>query len=191
MKIGLLGGAFNPPHLGHTLIAQQVLDYGGVDQVWFLPNWGQQYLGGNASFKNTASAEDRLAMTRMIHIPKTNVSTIEIDNRLDGQTIHLLPFLPSKHEYSFVIGSDWLPSFHMWSGWEELLKYMSFLVFPRNGFPTEPLYPNMRILTHQDLVLSNISSTKIRNRIHAGLSVEAFVSPGVAEYIISRNLYRV
>jgi nicotinate-nucleotide adenylyltransferase len=189
MNIALLGGAFNPPHFGHILIAQQVLDFGGVDELWFLPNWGQQYLGGDAPFKVTASVEDRLTMARMLSVPRTSVSTIEIDNKLDGQTIHLLPHLPKEHTYSFVIGSDWLASFHMWRGWEELLKFMSFIVFPRNGFPTEPLYPNMRILTHQDLVLSNISSTKIRNRMRNGLSIDAFVPTGVANYVKEHKLY--
>jgi nicotinate-nucleotide adenylyltransferase len=189
MKIALLGGAYNPPHLGHILIARQVLDYAGVDELWFLPNYGQQYLGGKAPFKSTASVEDRLAMASLIRMEKTKVSTIEIDNQLDGQTINLLPHLSKENTYSFVIGSDWLPSFHMWNGWQELIKFMSFIVFPRNGFPTEPIYPNMQILTHADLVLSNISSTKIRNRVKAGLPIIELVPSGVGEYIDKHKLY--
>jgi nicotinate-nucleotide adenylyltransferase len=189
MKVALLGGAFNPPHLGHILIAQQVLDYGDVDELWFLPNFGQAYLGGKTPFKNTASVTDRLAMVKMIDVAHTRVSTIEIDNQLDGQTKNLLPFLPNENSYSFVIGSDWLPSFHMWNGWQDLIKFMSFIVFPRNGFPTEPMYPNMKILTHEDLVLSNISSTKIRSRVKNGLSIDEFVPQGVGEYIKEHKLY--
>jgi nicotinate-nucleotide adenylyltransferase len=100
MKIALLGGSFNPPHLGHVLIARQVLDFGGVDEVWFLPNWGQSFE------KPVASPEDRLAMTQCIVMQKTKVSTIEIDHKLDGKTINLLPYLPPDNSYVFIIGSD-------------------------------------------------------------------------------------
>lgn len=189
MKIALLGGAFNPPHIGHILIAQQVLDYAGVDEFWFLPNFGQAYLGGKTAFKTTVSVEDRLAMVRMITVPKTKVSTIEIDHQLDGQTIHLIPHLPPEHQYAFVIGSDWLPSFHLWSGYQELLRFMSFIVFPRLGYSSEPLYPNMTVLHHEQLVLSNISSTKVRARVKAGFTIDKFVPAGVSDYIHDHQLY--
>jgi nicotinate-nucleotide adenylyltransferase len=183
MNIALLGGAFNPPHIGHILIAQQVLDFAGVDEVWFLPSFGQ------SPPKPVATAEDRLVMARMLVLPKTKISTIEIDNTLDGETIHLLPFLPKDHNYTFVIGSDQLPTFHLWLDWEKLLNAMPFLVFPRYGYPNEPLYKNMKVLSHESLVGSNISSTKIRERVKAGLPVSAFVPPGVGEYIKSHGLY--
>lgn len=184
MKIALLGGAFNPPHLGHILIARQVLDFAGVDELWFLPNFGQSFE------KPVAPARDRLAMTRLLTMPKTKVSTLEIDHQLNGQTINLLPFLPKEHQFVFVIGSDQLPVFHLWGKWQELLTKMPFLVFPRYGYSSEPLYPNMTVLSNENLIVSNVSSTKIRNRVKAGLSIENFVPAGVAEYIKSHNLYK-
>jgi nicotinate-nucleotide adenylyltransferase len=183
MKIALLGGSFNPPHIGHMLIARQVLDFGGVDEVWFLPNWGQSFE------KPVAKAEDRLAMTQCLHMPKTKVSTIEIDNKLNGQTITLLPFLPPGNSYTFVIGSDQLPVFHLWGKWKELLEKIPFLIFPRYGFPTEPVYPNMTVLHHDQLIVSNISSTKIRARVSLGLDIKEFVPQGVGEYITKHKLY--
>ena len=84
MNIGLLGGAFNPPHFGHLMIARQVLDFTNTDEVWFLPNFGQ------IPPKPVAKVSDRLAMTKLLSMPKTRVSTIEIDNALDGDTINLL-----------------------------------------------------------------------------------------------------
>ena len=183
MKIALLGGSFNPPHLGHVLIARQVLDFGGVDEVWFLPNWGQSFE------KPVASPADRLAMTRFLTMPKTKVSTIEIDNKLDGKTIHLLPHLPPGNSYVFIIGSDQLPVFHLWGKWKELLGKMPFLIFPRYGFPTEPVYPNMTVLHSNQLIVSNISSTKIRERVLLGLGIDDFVPLGVGEYIKKHKLY--
>lgn len=184
MHVALLGGAFNPPHIGHLMMARQVLDFGGVDEVWFLPNYGQ-----HPPKPNVASVEDRVAMTRLIVFPKTQVSTLEIDNKLDGNTIHLLPLLPKEHTYEFIIGADWLPSFQIWNQWEELLKRIPFLVFPRAGYPLTPLYKNMRVLTHELLITTDISATKIRNRVKAGLTIDQFVHPTVAQYITEHRLY--
>ena len=183
MKIGLLGGKFNPPHLGHILIAQQVLDFGGFDEVWFVPNYGQSF------HEPVAPVEDRLAMTKLIKMYKTVVSTLEIDNELDGKTIHLLPFLPKGNKYTFIIGSDQLATFHRWGEYKTLVKQMPFLIFPRYGYPSEPIYENMSVLGHKALIASNISSTKVRERVKMGLSIDQFVPDGVAEYIEKHKLY--
>jgi nicotinate-nucleotide adenylyltransferase len=183
MRVALLGGAFNPPHLGHLMIAQQVLDFGDIDEVWFLPNYSQ------SPPKPVASVEDRLSMTRLLELPRTQVSTIEIDNKLSGETVDILPFLPKEHEFSFIMGSDQLPTFHLWVGWEKLLAAMPFLVFPRYGFPNEPLHPGMKVISHELLVGSNISSTKIRERTHKGLAIDQFVPARIAAYIREHGLY--
>lgn len=184
MKIGLLGGAFNPPHLGHLFVAQQVLDFTDCEEVWFLPNYRQ------IPPKPVAPVAHRLAMVRLLELPKTRVSTIEIDHELDGDTVHILPHLPKDHDYSFIIGSDQLSSIHLWGQWETLVSSLPFFVFPRYGFPNEPLYPNMS-LVHSDMVISsNLSSTKIRERISRGLSVDQFVPPAICWYIQRHGLYR-
>ena len=184
MKIALLGGALNPPHIGHLMIAQQVLDFTDTEGVWFLPNYRQ------SPPKPVAPVKDRLAMARMLVLPGTRVSTIEIDRQLNGETIHTLAHLPKEHEFSFIIGSDQLPMFHLWGRWKELLTLLPFWVFPRYGYPNEPLYENMRVVTHPLLVGSNISSTKVRDRVKAGLPIDQFVPKGVAEYIEKHKLYK-
>ncbi len=184
MRVALLGGAFNPPHVGHMMIAQQVLDFTPTDEVWFLPNYAQ------APPKPVASVDDRLAMTRLLTSPRTRVSTLEIDNKLDGETVHILPHLPGEHEFSFIIGSDQLPTFHLWKDWQKLLSSIPFLVFPRYGFPNEPLHDGMKVISDTRLIGSNISSTKIRERIRRGLSIDQFVPPAVAAYIQAHGLYQ-
>lgn len=184
MHIGLLGGAFNPPHVGHLMIAQQAMDFAGLDEVWFLPNYGQ------LPPKPVESVIHRLAMTRLLAIPHTRVSTIEIDHKLDGDTVHLLSYLPNEHSFSFIIGSDQLPTFHLWGKWQELLSRMPFLVFPRYGFPNEPLYDGMRVISNELVIGTNISSTKIRNRVAKGLSIDQFVPQEISSYIREHGLYR-
>lgn len=183
MKIGLLGGKFNPPHIGHILIAQQVLDFAHLDEVWFVPNYGQSF------HEPVAPVEDRLAMTTRIQLPRTKISTLEIEHKLDGKTIHLLPHLPKEHDYTFIIGSDQLATFHLWGDYKDLLKQLPFLVFPRYGYPNEPLYEHMSVIGHKAFIASNISSTKIRERVKLGLPIDTFVPAGVAEYIKKKGLY--
>jgi nicotinate-nucleotide adenylyltransferase len=185
MEIGLFGGVFNPPHFGHLMIAQQVLDYTDIDEVWFVPTYGQ-----NPPKVGVAPVADRLAMAKLLILPKTKVSTIEIDNTLSGYTIDLLPFLPKEHTYTFIMGSDWLPGFTKWSRWEELLTKLPFLVFPRNDHPTAPLYNNMTLLTHPDLITSNISSTIVRKRLQQGHSVVGLIPESVLSYIREHGLYK-
>ena len=183
MNIGLLGGKFNPPHIGHILIAQQMLDFGGFDEVWFVPNFGQSF------HEPVASVADRLAMTQCLKLSHTHISTIEIDHKLDGQTIHLIPYLPKEHRYTFIIGSDQLATFHLWGSYKELIQKLPFIVFPRYGYPNEPVYEHMTVMSHPALIATNISSTKIRERVKLGLSIESFVPDGVSQYIKKHTLY--
>lgn len=184
MKVGIFGGVFNPPHLGHLMIAQQVLDFTDIKEIWFLPNYGQ-----HPPKPHVASVADRLAMTKLLVLPNTRVSTIEIDHKLDGNTINLLPHLPPKHTYAFIMGADWLPGFTTWGNWQELLARMPFLIFPRCGFANTPLYPNMKLLDSPTLMTTNISSTKIRERVRQGLAIDVFVPPAIAGYIKEHGLY--
>lgn len=185
MKVALLGGAFNPPHVGHLMIARQVLDFTDTEEVWFLPNFGQQ-----PPKPDVAPVSNRLDMTQFLQLSKSRVSTLEIDHKLDGNTINLLPLLPKEHAYTFIIGSDWLPTFTQWGNWQELLQKLPFLVFPRNGYPNEPMYPNMTLISHKLLIVTDISATKIRARVKQGLSIDQFVPAPVAEYIQEHDLYK-
>jgi len=185
MKIGIFGGVFNPPHLGHLMIARQVLDFTDIDEVWFLPNYGQ-----HPPKPHVASVIHRLAMTKFLKATGTRVSTIEIDRKLDGNTINLLPHLPPKHTYTFIMGSDWLLGFTVWGNWELLLKKIPFLVFPRCGYANAPLYPNMTLLDAPTIMTTNISSTKIRERVRKGLPIDAFVPSAIALYIKKHGLYK-
>jgi nicotinate-nucleotide adenylyltransferase len=184
MNIALFGGAFNPPHIGHILIAQQVLDFTPVDEVWFVPNYDQ------SPPKSVAPVLHRLTMTQLLDVPKTRVSTLEIDNKLNGETITLLPYLPKEHTYHFVIGSDQLATFHTWGEYEKLVQKMPFFVFPRYGYPNEPLYDHMTVINSPLLIATNISSTKIRDRIKNKLSTTHFVPKSIEEYINTHLLYQ-
>lgn len=186
MNIGILGGSFNPPHLGHLLIALQALDYTELQEIWWLPAYRHTFE------KPLASVAHRLAMTKLLKLPKTQVSTLEIDHQLDGNTVDLVPILHKEypqHAFTFIIGTDQLVSFHKWGKWQELLIKLPFLVVPRAGYAATPLYSGMKLLEHPLFITTNISSTLIRKRIHNKQTIDYLVPDLIQEYIIKNKLY--
>ncbi|MEK7166643.1 MAG: nicotinate-nicotinamide nucleotide adenylyltransferase, partial [Patescibacteria group bacterium] len=132
MHIGILGGSFNPPHLGHILAAQQVLDYTSISEVWFLPAYKHTF------DKPLAPVADRVAMIKLVKFSGTRVSTLEVDYKLSGDTIELVPLFKKLYpndSFTFIIGSDQLVTFTKWGSWESLLQKLPFLVVPRAGYP--------------------------------------------------------
>ena len=119
MKIAVLGGQFNPPHLGHIIMAQQVLEFTDSEQVWLAPCYQHTF------DKKMASVKHRATMTKMICNKNIKFCDQEIKNKLSGDTIKLMDLLVKKypqHEFSFIIGSDNLPDFKKWGHWEKLIK---------------------------------------------------------------------
>jgi len=194
MKIAILGGAFNPPHLAHQLIAEQILQFTETDQVWLTPCYQHTF------DKSLASVKDRVAMTKLISNEKISYCNQEIKNKLSGDTIDLMRILRKKypqHQFSFIIGSDNLKNFKKWGSWEKLIKTTPFLVFPRPNFQADlkkfaldnPQY-QFKIISYPQLKTSNISSTMIRQRIKQGLTINHLLPPKVAEYIKKHQLYQ-
>lgn len=181
MRIALLGGSFNPPHNGHLVMARAVLAQVGVDEVWLLPNFQQ------SPPKDVAPVADRLAMVRLLEEQQIFVSSIEIDHKLSGETVEIVPFLPKSNTYVFIIGSDQLPTFFQWQDYQKLLSALTFWVYPRAGYPLSPLYEGMRVLTGEPY---DVSSTDVRARVQSGRSLGGLVPKRVAAYIAERGLYK-
>jgi len=194
MKIGILGGTFNPPHWGHQLMAQQVLEFCDLDQVWLTPCFKHTFE------KDLIPARHRLKMAKFISSLKIKVCNDEIKNKLSGQTIELMNILASKypqHEFKFIIGSDNLGSFKKWGQWQKLVSTWPFLVFPRPGFSDDLKKYGLdkseykfEVIKHPLLVTTNLSSTIIRQRIKQDLDINNLVPKSVAEYIKIDQLYQ-
>jgi len=194
MKISILGGTFNPPHLGHILIAQQVLEFTPVEQVWLSPCFKHRFE------KDLVSAQHRAEMTQFLTNGPIKYSGLEITNRFSGETIELMNFLGKKypqHQFSFIIGSDNLIQFKKWSQWQKLVKNWPFLVFPRPDFSldldkyalTHPAY-QFKIIKNPNLVTTNLSSTIIRSRVRKNLSIGKLVHQKVNLYIKKHQIYQ-
>ncbi|MFM8337949.1 MAG: nicotinate-nucleotide adenylyltransferase [Opitutaceae bacterium] len=192
MKIGLLGGSFDPVHFGHLLAAQDAYEQHRLDRLIFVP-------AAQAPLKPNdvqSSATDRLAMLR---------SAIEWDRRFEISDVELLrggvsytidsarhfrALYPHDQLY-WIIGGDQLPKLHLWREIGELAKLVEFIFLERPGFPVKaaPDIPGLR-LHRCDGHLLAISSTELRERTRRGLSLDYFVPHKAIIYIRQHDLYR-
>lgn len=196
--MGILGGAFNPIHLGHIQIAKTVLASGTVDEVWVLPCYKHMF------DKQMASAEHRFKMCELACDGFENIkaSSYEIDNKFDGKAIDFVNnflnknFSPDQYHFKFIIGMNNALKIDKWYKSEELRKSIGFIVVPRIGEKTPGIRRWFESFPHIWIPkpVMDISSTKIRNWIaeHGknGVAISApYINIKVAEYIKEHNLY--
>jgi nicotinate-nucleotide adenylyltransferase len=194
MNILLFGGAFNPPHLGHSLVIEQAFELiPDIDELWILPTYNHTFN------KELAPAADRLAMCQLMvtDLPtplkkKVSICTYEIDTKSPGSTYQTHQALVKKyphHTFSFLAGSDQLPVFNKWVNYQALLKVLPFYIYPRGSHRHDITYPHMTLLESPTQVITNLSSTMVRARLKSKLSTHHLLLPSVADYITSHHLY--
>lgn len=187
MSIAVFGGRFDPPHCGHLLVAEQVLEkMPEINQLWLLPAnthpWKQM----------VASPLNRLNMTKLLESKKIKVSDFDIKRGGETYTIDTVKLLKrdSTHSYFWLCGSDTLREFHRWKNFQQLVKLIPFLVFPRSNDKIKNLPEGFSLIKNKNLITTNISSTAIMNRIKRGLPITGLVPEKVEEYIREYNLYQ-
>lgn len=194
MKIAILGGAFDPPHLGHQLIADQLLNLTDIDKVWLTPCYSHTFN------KKMSPVQHRIDMTKIITGKNIKYCEEEIINKLSGDTIDLMEILKKKYpqyQFFFIIGSDNLRNFKRWGRWKKLITTFNFLVFPRAESKSDLFYYNLdnpsykfHLVNHPLLITSNISSTNIRARVKNNQSIKYIVPSQIEAYIKRYNLYK-
>jgi len=189
MRVALFGGSFNPPHVGHQLLALYVLETSGVDELWFVPTYEHPFN------KPLEAFEDRFRMCeRAVEAlgPRARVSDIEA--RLGGpsRTLRTVERLMEEHEgtaFSLVIGSDLVAETESWHGVAELRRLAPFLVVDRGGHPREPAASPAAAAGFFVVDMPAVSSTAIRAILRVGGSVTGVVPKRVLDYIAERRLY--
>lgn len=199
MNIAILGGSFDPPHLGHLYIASQVKELLNMDQVWFMPAFQHPFQ------KALTPVEGRVAMTKLLEDTSIKVSSFEIEQNHSSFTIDTLNSLSAKYPqdtFYWITGSDQLDSFQKYKDWQKIISSHNLIIFPREwilpkfeekvkqSLQLQEIPKNVILLQDEDLILTNISSTKIRDRVKKGLSIHKYVPDGVEEYIQKHNLYK-
>src|SRR5579871_3103543 len=188
MKIALFGGRFDPPHNGHLHIAREVLKHvSDVDEVWFVPANTHPWR------PVVASAEDRLAMTKLLEEDFIRVSDVDVKRGGETYTIDTVNELQrsTDNTYIFICGADQLKSFSEWKSYKKLEEKLHFIVFPRIGYDTPAILPkNVTMMEATDFIATDDSSTEIRERIKKDQPISDLVPKKVEEYIKERGLYK-
>jgi nicotinate-nucleotide adenylyltransferase len=178
--VALLGGSFNPPHVGHLMAALYVHATRPVDEVWLMPSFHHPF------GKKMEPFEHRVEMCRAMAEGRGDwlkISEVEKEIGKDGRTIdtleHLIAAHP-EHRFALIIGSDILKDLPHWKAWDRIQQLAQVIVLHRAGYPDpSALGPP----------LAEVSSTEIRKRLEARDPPEDLVPRAVLDYARAHRLY--
>lgn len=189
-RIGILGGTFNPIHIGHLAMGQVALERLKLDKVIFVPSC----VPPHKTIKNLASAQDRL---KMVHIatndnPKFEVSDIEIRRKGRSYSIDTVRYFrehyPKGTKFYFIVGGDSAEELHTWKDIDELARLVTFVALNRPGFKSTQEKYKCRAITMPAL---EISSSYLRQCFASGGSALYLLRYHVSEYIKKKKLYGI
>lgn len=187
---GILGGTFNPPHLAHLIVAQEVQYALELDEIVLIPTHDHPFKGAAV-----AEPRHRAAMTELAVAgdPGLRADRIEVQRGGTSYTVETLRALREREpetEWSLIIGRDNLAELPQWRESEALPELVHVIVTTRGGDGTAPRLPFAGRCTFVPVPALEISSTAVRARIAAGKSIRYWVPPGVEAYIREHALYR-
>jgi nicotinate-nucleotide adenylyltransferase len=191
VKIGFLGGSFDPVHFGHLMAAQDAYEQYGLDRLIFVP-------AAQAPLKPNdvqSSSEDRLAMLKAAVEWDTRfeISDLELKRGGVSYTVDSARYFREQFpndELYWIIGGDQLPQLHKWKDIRELAKLVDFIFLERPGYPVRATTDIPGVNLHRcDGHLLAISSTELRERARRGLSLDYFVPHKAIVYIRREGLY--
>jgi len=192
-RIGIFGGAFNPPHLGHKRLVRSAADRLLLSRLYVIPTAAPPH----KSAAELASEDDRLALCRLTFSDaRCEISDLELRRGGVSYTVDTLRALREAHpeaEFFLLVGGDMLASFHTWKDYGKILKMATLCVMRRTqeALPENPHFTQTqreKVLFLDALPLV-ISSTEIRLRCASGEDITPFVPPAAAQYICERGLY--
>ena len=193
MKVCLFGGTFDPPHIGHLLIAQTVCEAENFDKILFIPAFSPPH-------KNEiTSINHRINMVKIAikDNPKFEYSDVDIARKGTSFTIDSIvdiknKFNLEKHEVYYLMGSDSLIGFKNWKKPREILKQAKVIVAIRPGFrPSDIPYWILQEVHFANIPRFELSSSKIRSRWVEDLTIRYMVTLPIWDYINKNNLYNV
>ena len=186
MLLGVFGGSFNPPHVGHFLIASDAFEALGLDKLLIVPAAANPLKGEPPA----AGVLERLRMAEMTFAadPRFEVSSMEIDRGGLSYTVDTLEALAEKYvgaELVLLLGMDAIRTMEKWKRPERIRELARLAVLTRGG-ETAPLPRGVEAVTTRRI---DVSSTEIRARVAAGLSIHGFVFDSVENFISASKLY--
>lgn len=192
MNIGLYFGSFNPIHIGHLIIANHMVEYSDLDQIWLVVTPHNPHKN-----KNTLLADNhRLSIVDIAleEYPKLKSSTIEFDLPQPSYTVNTLAHITEKHpkyDFSLIMGEDNLKSFHKWKNYETILDNHHIYVYPRvSKGVVETQFDKHSKIHKVNAPIVEISSTVIRKGIKTKQNIRPLLPQNVWEYIDEMNFYK-
>lgn len=187
-RIGILGGTFNPPHLGHLLMAEQVGHQLDLDEVWFMPTASPPH----AIEKRTIAAQHRVQMVQkaIAGNPLFKLQPYEVNNGGLNYTIDTMRYFIEQYpetEFYFIIGGDSANDLETWKEIDELVKIVQLVGVRRIDYP---YYKGRFPILWVDSPMVHMSSTDIRLRVYLEQSIRYQVPEAVEAYIYKHQLYR-
>ena len=185
-RIGVFGGTFNPPHMGHLVIAERARAAASLDRVLFVP----AALPPHKLGRSIVSPQHRLAMVRLAISGNRFFQVSDIEVRKGGisytvDTLRLLAQTMPHAELYLILGGDSVAEYQSWKEPSEIRGLATLLMYPRETMDRMPV-AGVELLTGP---LIGISSTEIRGKVARGESIRYLVPDSVARYIRSRRLY--
>ncbi len=197
-KTGIMGGTFDPIHIGHLILAEEALQQLSLDEVWFLPNGNPPHKQG----RKGASDEERLEMVRLAILgnPGFSLCTAEMnqeEKHYTYQTMERFGMLFPDREFYFLVGADSLFELDTWRMPERVLKACILAAAVRNHIPMDQMQEQVDFLKKKyqadiRLLRTNnvdISSSEIRDKASRGESIRYYVPETVRDYIIEHGIY--
>ncbi len=192
MNIGVYGGTFNPPHLGHLILAQSAIDALALNRVLFVPAFQSPFKLRSESL----SAEIRAEMVELAVSDNDRLRCEYHEVRHGGLsfTVDTLRYLRTLHPDDtlyLLMGSDTFLEFHLWKEPEVIAEIATLAVAERPGHELElPAHPFGKTARSFPMPLIDISSTDVRRRVRERLSIQYLVPWTVQVFITSQGLYR-
>jgi len=188
MRIGILGGTFNPVHIGHLILAEEAREKLGLERIIFVPT----ALPPHKDDSNIASPADRLKMLKLAVASNKffKVSDIEIKRQGRSYTIDTLKEFKARYsrdELYFIIGSDLLKYLSDWKDLNQILQMVKFIVATRPGYPLEQIPPYIQTLPIRAV---DVSAFEVRQCVAQNKSFGYLVTDKVFDYIKRKKLYK-
>ena len=192
MKVGLYFGTFNPIHVGHVIIANHLVEYSDLDEVWMVVTPHNPLKKKSSLLANHHRFE--LVYQALEKYSKIKPSDIEFKLSQPSYTVNTLAHINEKypqHEFHLIMGEDNLKSFHKWKNYELILENHHIYVYPRiSKDRVETQFDGHKNIHVIDAPIMELSSTFIRKSIKAGKNVQPMLPQHVWEYLDEMNFYK-
>ncbi len=192
-KVGLYFGTFNPIHIGHMVIANFMVEFSDLDEVWFIITPQSPFKIKNSMLEDHHRYQMVYEATKVY--PKLKASKIEFELPQPNYTINTLVYLeekyPKGHQFCLIMGEDNLKGFHKWKNYEVILDNYHIYLYPRISVgEIDERFKDHPKINRIAAPIMEISSTFIRKQHKAGKNIRPMLPDAVWTYLDEMNFYR-